>query len=452
MATDRYDSIEDFEPDELELADAAAEPQNDLGNSRRLLRYFGRDLLKVREVGPHYWNGTHWERNGARENLERMAHRTADLIEREVDLVEYSPSQARLLEHREAAAKDCRRRLIELADSDIDDGDKRKEIERRHDDLEVGIKKIRKTLQETKVSRSRFATSSGNRPRLTAMIECALAQATVSPERMDADPLKINLENGTLNVFEETYEIEEEPGDAFEPPEDIPPELIELPKSARKRWRIHHMPHDRADYISKVMPVRYDPNAECPAWLLFLERFQPDPEIRRYLQQYFGLALTGMTEQLFLFFYGSGANGKSTFMEAIARIMGPYAAVLPAEALTGNAQRKGGDATPDLARLPGARMVRCAELPRGQGFRENTLKLLTSGEPVLARNLNYSFFEFRPIFKVVGSGNDKPKISGVDEGIWRRFRLFFGRSRYRNRSACLSSKSSRSSGASVPGY
>ena len=68
--------------------------------------------------------------------------------------------------------------------------------------------------------------------------------------------------------------------------------------------------------------------------------------------------------------YGTGANGKTTFIETIARLQGDYAQTLPAEALVGDQQRRGDQATPELARLAGARLVRAAELPRGQTFRE----------------------------------------------------------------------------------
>src|SRR5690606_28494486 len=130
-----------------------------------------------------------------------------------------------------------------------------------------------------------------------------------------------------------------------------------------------------------------------------------------------------MGEQVFVYNYGLGANGKSTFMEALARLMGPYAQVLPPEAITGDLQRRGDQATPEFARLPGARMVRCAELPRGQGIKESVLKMLTGGEPILVRHLHARFFEFTPTFKAIGSGNDRPPIAGVDEGIWRRMKL-----------------------------
>lgn len=51
---------------------------------------------------------------------------------------------------------------------------------------------------------------------------------------------------------------------------------------------------------------------------------------------------------------------------------------------------------------------------------ESLVKSLTGGEPMLVRNLHKDFFEFRPIFKLILSGNHKPTIDGGDHGIWRR--------------------------------
>jgi putative DNA primase/helicase len=182
--------------------------------------------------------------------------------------------------------------------------------------------------------------------------------------------------------------------------------------------------HRRADLISKVAPVKYDPKAECPNFLAFLERFQTSEPIRRFLQVWLGYCITGLTsEQALVFFHGLGANGKSTLIEAICRLMGSYALTLSFESLAGENGRRGDQATPDIARLPGARLVRASEPERGVQFKEALLKSLTGGEPMLARHLHQGFFEFRPIFKLVLSGNHKPEIGGVDHGIWRRMRL-----------------------------
>jgi putative DNA primase/helicase len=51
------------------------------------------------------------------------------------------------------------------------------------------------------------------------------------------------------------------------------------------------------------------------------------------------------------------------------------------------------------------------------------VKQLTGGEPMLARGLFQGFIEFSPIFKLAVFGNEKPRVDGVDHGIWRRLRV-----------------------------
>lgn len=373
------------------LAECAREPQNDLGNARRLIRWFGPDMLIVREVGEHVWNGTHWSGEGGREAFQKLAQTTGERIALEARLIGPTWREQAAMQARDAAV------AKRAAGEDLTPADKAAIA--KGDEAEDALNKRRG-------DRRKFSLSCGNSQRITGMITQAAPHITVAPEMMDADPLAINTLSGTIRV-------------AKVPDPECPDEA-----TVRLVWGVRLDAHERADRIAKVMPVRYDPDAECPRWVAFMERFQPKPGIRRFLQAFYGLGLTGLTgEQVFVYHYGLGANGKSTFMELIARIMGGYAQVLPAEAITGDLQRRGDQATPEFARLPGARLVRCSELPRGQGFRESTLKMLTGGEAMLVRNLHKGFFEFRPVFKATGSGNDRPPIGGVDEGIWRRMRL-----------------------------
>jgi len=85
-----------------------------------------------------------------------------------------------------------------------------------------------------------------------------------------------------------------------------------------------------------------------------------------------------------------------------------------------NDRKSGSEATPDLARLPGARFVRSSEPKQGAVFDESLLKQLTGGEPITVRHLNKGFFDFSPAFKLVLSFNRKPTVRGTDDGIWRR--------------------------------
>jgi putative DNA primase/helicase len=379
------------------LSRLAAEPLNDTGNARRLMAHFGDDMLNVREIGEHRWAETHWERLGGDHAFERCAQSTAERIALEADHLKPSKADAEAIEAARPLKAKPRKDLTDEQRATLAAGE-------LADDR----------LEKRRVDRRKFATSCGNRARTEAMIKQAKPHITIEPDQLDADAYAINVLNGTLRLVRETVEVED-----LECPD---PDIVRM--MTVKRWCVRLDRHDRRDRMAKVMPVIYDPAATCPCWEAFMARFQPRETTRGFLQRYHGYALTGlMGEQVFLYNYGLGANGKSTFMEALARLQGAYAQVLPAEALTGDGQRRSDQATPEFARLPGARLVRCAELPRGEGFRESTLKMLTGGEPMLVRHLNQGFFEMRPTFKAIGSGNDKPSIKGVDEGIWRRIKL-----------------------------
>lgn len=366
------------------------QPQNDTGNARRLLAHFGEDLLNVREVGWHIWNGTHWEPEGGDEAMVRKAQDTAERIVLEAPLVGEATED-------EAAAIEAGEGVLKIKPAE------RSEQERA---LLAARGEAMKAMRKRKGNRYGFAVSSGNAAKVNAMIAQALPHKTVAPEAMDADPLAFNVLNGTLRFVSEVD------------PECPDPDVIRL------IWTVRLDEHSREDNLAKVAPVAYDPKATCPKWDEFLAYFQPDEAVRTFLRDFHGYGVTGLTgDQTLIFNYGTGANGKSTLTEAIWRLCGAYAHGLNAESVTGMSNRRGDQATPDFARLPGARLVRISELPRGEPLKESLVKMLTGGEPMLVRHLNKGFFEFRPVFKAAMSGNDKPDIRGVDEGIWRRVKM-----------------------------
>lgn len=131
------------------------------------------------------------------------------------------------------------------------------------------------------------------------------------------------------------------------------------------------VPHARDQLITKMMPVRYDPEAKRPIFDRFITRILPDPEVRRFVQRWFALNTTALTgEQKLVFFYGLGANGKSVLVDLIARMFGDYAATARIETLTGSTKKDGSAATPDLVPLMLARMVRTSEPEEGEKLRE----------------------------------------------------------------------------------
>ena len=134
-----------------------------------------------------------------------------------------------------------------------------------------------------------------------------------------------------------------------------------------------------------------------------------------------GYCLTGITREHALFFgYGTGANGKGTFLNTMSAILGGYAAVAPMETFTASPT----DRHPtDLAMLRGARLVAAQETEEGRRWAEGRIKAMTGGDPVTARFMRRDFFTFIPLFKLFIAGNHKPGLRGVDEAIRRRLNL-----------------------------
>jgi putative DNA primase/helicase len=120
--------------------------------------------------------------------------------------------------------------------------------------------------------------------------------------------------------------------------------------------------------------------------------------------------------------HGSGANGKSTFLETLARLLGDgYAAGTPTESIM--LKHFDGGVPNDIARLKGARFVNINEVEKGRRLAESKVKAMTGGDTITARFMRGEFFDFVPEFKLWLRANHKPVIAGTDNAIWRRIRL-----------------------------
>jgi putative DNA primase/helicase len=176
----------------------------------------------------------------------------------------------------------------------------------------------------------------------------------------------------------------------------------------------------RDDYCTKITAVA--PGGECPLWMRLLARVTDNSvEMQAFVQRMCGYSLTGITQEHALFFaYGTGANGKSVFINTISGLMGDYAKTAPMEAFTAS----GRDQHPtDLAGLQGARLVTASEVEDGKQWAESKLKRITGGDKIAARFMRQDFFEFTPQFKLIIAGNYKPGLRTVDEATRRRFNL-----------------------------
>jgi len=179
-------------------------------------------------------------------------------------------------------------------------------------------------------------------------------------------------------------------------------------------------PHAPEDRFTKMTAVA--PGGACPTWLQFLQRATGgDDKLIAFLKRMCGYALTGEVREHALFFvYGTGGNGKGTFLNTITHIMGDYQRVSGAETFT---ESPGDRHTTELARLQGARLVTAQETEEGKRWAESRIKALTGGDPITARFMRQDDFTFLPQFKLVIVGNHKPAFRSVDDAIKRRLHL-----------------------------
>lgn len=179
-------------------------------------------------------------------------------------------------------------------------------------------------------------------------------------------------------------------------------------------------PPNPADYITKKTACSVAPaGTPHPLWTAFLNKVTAgNVELQTFLQRYIGYCCTGATnEHVFVFAYGTGANGKGTFINTIARIFGDYATVADTDTflVTKNERHP-----TDLAKLCGARLVVAQETAKGRLWDETKIKALTGGDKITARFMRQDFLDFVPTFKLFIVGNHKPRLGTVDEAIRRR--------------------------------
>jgi putative DNA primase/helicase len=232
------------------------------------------------------------------------------------------------------------------------------------------------------------ALKSESAGKIEAAAKLLRAQTGISvvPTELDADPWLANAPNG----------------------------CIDLRTGGLRRAR-------REDLCTKMVGADYEPAAQAPTWEAFLERVQPDPDVRAFLQRMVGYSLTGVIrEHVLPIHWGSGGNGKGTFTETILKALGDYARQMPTEILL---SRNGDPHPTERASLFGVRFASASELPKGRGLNENLVKQLTGGDTISARFMNRDFFEFEPTHKLWVSTNNKPSIKETSNGIWRRVLL-----------------------------
>ena len=397
-------TLRDSRPVDRGVVKACAKlDHSDTDNAERLQRHFGEDMLvlaqsKARKATYAVWDGTHWDIDTGDPRSLAVAQQLGGRIAMETEFLEYSPDEFDAVK---AASEALKKEEHE-----------RTPVEKK---LATAAMNAKENLGKRKKRRMDHAVTSKNKARLEAMLTCLAPHVMRGPDDFNADPLKVALLDHTL-VFSRTIERVRNP--AYDDPDDSRDDLPEFIE--RKVAKVEASKgHRRTDLMTQIVPVSYDKKATCPKWTAFLERMLPNDDVRRMVQVASGLGLVGLTVQKLFFHYGFGANGKSVYMETLCRLFGDIAVTLPSESFIGEGN-SGGAASPDMARLYGRRFLRVKELPEGEDLRENLVKDLTGGEDFTVRDLFQGYFDFKPIFTGHMSGNGYPRITGTDNGIWRR--------------------------------
>jgi putative DNA primase/helicase len=246
------------------------------------------------------------------------------------------------------------------------------------------------TDPEQRAALMKWAKASGSGRAIASMValtKTVTGSIAVDADRLDADPMLLGVENGVVDL---------RTGEGHEP--------------------------RRADLITKSCRAPFDPDAVCPLWEGFLGTiFAGDAEVIGYVQRAVGYSLTGRIGERVVFIeHGTGTNGKTTFLEVIAHVLGTYAMSTPVETLIA---RKDRGIPNDLARLKSARFVSATESERGAKLAEAFIKAVTGGDRVTARFLHQEFFDFVPQLKLWLATNHRPEIASGGKAIWKRIRL-----------------------------
>lgn len=393
----------DLDPDPAAVEYCAEFDHSDTDNGKRLITHFGGDIIviaqeKAKQPAFAVWTGSHWDFSNGGPKALAIAQRLGDRIAQEVEFIRPNAFEQMLIDKAAEARK--------KPEEDRGPAEKRLVIAAEKAE-EAHAKRVKRRLDH--------AVTSKNVAKMQAALSCAAPHIMRSPNDFNADRMMVAVQNATLRFHRQTERRKNPRHKSVTETPDAPEYIDACVDSS-----LEVIPgHRRRDMITHIVPVRYRPEAKCPKWMAFIESKLPDKDVRRLVQVSSGLGLLGITVQYLFFHYGDGANGKSVYMETLCRLLGDVSVTLPATSLIGEGGSSG-SASPDLARLHGRRLLRVKELPEGEDLRENLVKELTGGETITARDLFSGYTDFLPIFISIMSGNGYPRITGTDDGIWRR--------------------------------
>jgi P4 family phage/plasmid primase-like protien len=253
-------------------------------------------------------------------------------------------------------------------------------VQKSGDEREVAL--AREELDRAEAYR-KFVLSRRNSGKISATLKESHPALEIEVEQLDADPFKLNTPAGTVDL-----------------------------RTGQQ------LPHDPLDYCTKTTNV--SPNDKGKE--IFKDFMKVitcgDENLEEYMQIISGMeAIGAVYSEILEIAHGSGSNGKSTYYNLKARVLGDYSGNLSAETLTVNCRK---NKSPEYAELRGKRLVIAAELEEGMRLDTAIVKKLCSTDPIYAEKKYKDPFKFIPSHTVVLYTNHLPKVGTSDTGTWRR--------------------------------
>lgn len=173
-------------------------------------------------------------------------------------------------------------------------------------------------------------------------------------------------------------------------------------------------PHSRKHRSTVQIPVAWNPKAECPEFLKWLEQMKPEQDERDQIQEMFGYCLVPeFSYHVFFFLFGPGGTGKSTLVDLLLGLIGEENSLALQLEELGNPFTR--------SQLVGKQIYLCGELTRKSFQHIGLIKQIAAGEPVYVDVKNKAGFSFRPKGRFVMTSNVVAHTPDTSTGFERRF-------------------------------
>ena len=267
--------------------------------------------------------------------------------------------------------------------------------------------------EDKRTSYFKFVNKMGDRRFRDRLMKDARDNLSVSASQFDSNPYLINCLNGTYDLKQMNFRE-----------------------------------HDWSDFLTMQTNFEYTNNKSQDLTYERWERFvmevtsqevmkglyAADKKKSDYLQRALGYSMLGSSKEecMFILHGKTTRNGKSTLLGAIEYLLGDYSTVSPVAIICNGDRAKNAEAaSPTIAQLKGKRFVTMSESNQYGRLDEETIKQLTGGEQISARNLYESQMTFTPQFTMWLSCNDLPSVQ--DKSLFAsdrvrviEFNRFFG--------------------------